>query len=151
MFALHIIFVGRYVEHHSVGTLSFVQVATTGALATVFVPVLSALHWEAPHWVWTQTLIWAVLLTSLGSTVMGFSFQVWAQQYTSPTHTAILISLEPVFAALTSWLMGREHLGGRMLAGAALIFVGILLAELKGPAPAAPESPEPVVEHTSPP
>lgn len=144
MFALHIIFVGRYVEHHSVGALSFVQVATTGALATFFVPILRALHWETPHCVWTRTLVLAVLATSLGSTVMGFSFQVWAQQYTSPTHTAILISLEPVFAALASFLAGREHLSGRMLAGAALIFVGILLAELKGPAPAAPESPEPI-------
>ena len=149
MFALHIIFVGRYVEHHSVGALSFIQVATTGALATFFVPVLGALHWEMPHWVWTRTLVLAVLATSLGSTVMGFSFQVWAQQYTSPTHTAILISLEPVFAALTSFLVGREHLGGRILVGAALIFAGILLAELKGPTPTAPESPEPVVEGTN--
>jgi len=151
LFALHIIFVGRYVEHHSVAALSFIQVATTGVLATFFVPILGALHWETPHWAWTQTLILAVLATWLGSTVMGFSFQVWAQQYTSPTHTAILISLEPVFAVLTSWLAGREHPDTRMLFGAALIFVGILLAELKGPAPAAPESPEPVTEHNKPP
>lgn len=144
MFALHVIFIARYVEHHSVGALSSLQVATTGLLATFFVPILGALHWEAPHWAWTGKLIFAVLITSLGSTVMGFSFQVWAQQYTSPMHTAILISLEPVFAALTAWLLGREHLGRRALLGAALIFVGILLAELKGPAPAAPESPEPV-------
>jgi drug/metabolite transporter (DMT)-like permease len=87
-----------------------------------------------------------VLVTSLGSTAFGFSAQTWAQQYTSPTHTAILISLEPVFAALTSWLVARERLGGRTLLGAALIFAGILLAELKGSAPIAPESPEPVID-----
>jgi drug/metabolite transporter (DMT)-like permease len=110
----------------------------------VFVPALGELHWERPHWAWTGNLIFAVLVTAIGSTVIGFSFQVWAQQYTSPTHTAILISLEPVFAAITSWLLGSEHLGGRVLLGASLIFAGILLAELKGPAPAAPESPEPV-------
>jgi drug/metabolite transporter (DMT)-like permease len=144
MFALHIIFVARYVERHSVGELSFVQVATTGVLATAFVPVLGAMRWETPHWTWTGPLIFAVLITSLGSTVIGFSFQVWAQQYASPTHTAILISLEPVFASLTSWLVGRERLGSRVLLGAALVFAGILLAELKGPAPAAPESAEPV-------
>lgn len=145
MFALHIIFVARYVERHSVGALAFVQVATTAVLATIFVPVFGATGWETPHWTWTTTLVSAVLITSLGSTVIGFSFQVWAQQYASPTHTAILISLEPVFASLTSWLVGREHLGGRVLLGAALVFAGILLAELKGPAPAAPESAEPVI------
>lgn len=143
-FALHIIFVARYVERHSVGTLTFTQIATTALLATVFVPVFGRLRWEQPHWAWTGNLIFAVLITSIGSTVMGFSFQVWAQQYASPTHTAILISMEPVFAVLTSWLLGREHLGGRLLLGAALILAGILLAELKSPAPAAPESPEPI-------
>ena len=144
MFALHIIFVSRHVEHHSVGALSFVQVATTAVLATILIPIAGVTGWERPHWVWTGTLVFAVLVTSIGSTVIGFSFQVWAQQYTSATHTAIFISLEPVFAALTSLLLGREHMGARLLAGAGLIFAGILLAELKGPSPAVPESPEPV-------
>jgi drug/metabolite transporter (DMT)-like permease len=144
MFALHIVFVGRHIERHSVGALSFLQVATTAILATAFLPLLAATGWEPPRLVWTGNLVFAVLVTAIGSTVIGFSFQVWAQQYTSPTHTAILISLEPVFAVITSWLMRREHFGGRMLFGAALIFAGILLAELKGPAAAAPESPQPV-------
>lgn len=144
MFALHIIFVGRYVERHSVGELTFVQVAATAVLAAFFIPIFGALHWESPHWAWTGKLIFAVLITALGSTVVGFSLQVWAQQHTSPTETAILISLEPVFALLTSWFLGRERLGPRGLFGAGLIFAGVLLAELKGPAPAAPESAEPV-------
>jgi drug/metabolite transporter (DMT)-like permease len=145
MFALHVIFVSRYVAHHSVGALSFVQVATTAVLATVFIPVLAGAHIEQPRWAWTGSLIFALLVTAIGSTVIGFSFQVWAQQYTSPSHTAIFISLEPVFAVLTSWLLAREHFTPRVLFGAALILTGILLAELKGAAPAAPESPEPVV------
>ncbi len=144
MFALHVIFIGRHVERHSVGALSFLQVATTALLSTAFLPLLSATGWEPPRLALTGNLIFAVLITAIGSTVIGFSFQVWAQQYTSPTHTAIFISLEPVFAALTSWLLGREHLGGRTLVGGALIFTGILLAELKGPAPSVPESPEPL-------
>jgi drug/metabolite transporter (DMT)-like permease len=145
MFAVHMIFISRYIEHHSVGALAVVQVATTAILATIALPLLSITNVEHPHWVWSGTLIFAVLITAIGSTAFGFSAQTWAQQYTSPTHTAILISLEPVFAALTSWLLAREHLGGRILLGAALIFAGILLAELKGPAPIAPESPEPII------
>jgi drug/metabolite transporter (DMT)-like permease len=144
MFALHIIFISRHVERHPVATLTFVQIAATAFLATAFIPILGRLHWEQPRWTWTGNLIFAVLVTSIGSTVIGFSFQVWSQQYTSSTHTAIFISLEPVFATLTSWLLASERLGGRVLLGGALIFAGILLAELKGPAPAVPESPEPV-------
>ena len=145
MFALHVITIDRHVERHSVGALSFLQVATTAVLATACLPILSATRWEPPRLAWTGNLIFAVLVTAIGSTVIGFSLQVWAQQYTSPSHTAIFISLEPVFATLTSWFFGAERLGGRTLLGAALILVGILLAELKGPAPTVPESPEPLL------
>ena len=145
MFGLHIIFVGRHIERHSVGALSFVQVATTAMLSAAFLPVFSLTHWELAKLHWTGSLIVAILVTAIGSTVIGFSFQVWAQQYASPSHTAILVSLEPVFAAITSLALGREHFGPRMIAGATLVFLGILLAELKGPAPAAAESPEPAL------
>jgi drug/metabolite transporter (DMT)-like permease len=144
MFAVHMILISRYVEDHSVGALAVVQVVTTAILAGVALPFLAVTGWEPPRFVWTGNLIFAILVTAIGSTAIGFSFQTWAQQYTSPTHTAILISLEPVFAAITSWLLARERLGGRVLLGAALIFTGILLAELKGHAPLiAPESLEP--------
>jgi drug/metabolite transporter (DMT)-like permease len=145
MFALHVIFIGRYVERHSVGALSFLQVATTAALATLALPLLAATGWEPPRLVWSGQFVFAVLITAIGSTVIGFSFQTWAQQYTTPTHTAIFISLEPVFAVLTAWVVAHEGLGGRVLFGAALILLGIVLAELKGAAPIAPESPEPII------
>lgn len=144
-FALHMIVISRYVERHSVGALAVIQVATTAVLAAIAIPIAFSVGLEQPHWHSSNTLTAAVLVTALGSTAFGFSAQTWAQQYTSPTHTAILISLEPVFAAITSWIVASEHLGGRILLGAGLIFAGILLAELKGAAPIAPESPEPEI------
>jgi drug/metabolite transporter (DMT)-like permease len=132
MFALHFIFVGRYVERHSVAALSFLQVATTASLSAVLLCIVSATGWEQPRLHWTNYLLFAILLTAIGATVICFSLQTWAQQYASPEHAAILVSLEPVFAALTSLVFAREHLGGRTLLGAVLIFAGILLAEWKG-------------------
>jgi drug/metabolite transporter (DMT)-like permease len=46
---------------------------------------------------------------------------------------------------LTSWALAREQMTLRTLVGGALILAGILIAELKGPAPAVAESPEPVI------
>jgi drug/metabolite transporter (DMT)-like permease len=132
MFALHFIFIGRHVRHHSVAALSFLQVATTALLSALLLPVVSAAGWEQPRLHWTGYLVFAILLTAIGATVIAFSLQTWAQQYASPAHTAILVSLEPVFAALTSLVFAREHMGGRTLLGAALILAGILLAEWKG-------------------
>ncbi len=150
LFALHIIFVGRYTLHHSVAALSFLQVATTAVLTVVALPVLAATGWEPPRLDWNASLLAAVLITAVLATAAAFSVQVWAQQYTTPTHTAILFSLEPVFAALTSYLVVRERLGRRALLGAALILLGILLAELKGPTQAAADSPGPVTESPEP-
>jgi len=145
MFALHIIFISRHVGEHSSGALSFLQVATTAVFATAIFPLLAIAHVEQPRWVWTGSLVAAVLITSLGSTVIGFSLQTWAQKYASASHAAIFVSLEPVFAVLTSWLSAREHIGRRTILGGALILAGILIAELKAPSPTVAESPEPIV------
>jgi len=145
MFALQIIFIGRHVGQNSVGSLAFLQVATTAVLSVLSVPLLARLGWEQPRLALTHNAISAILITAIGSTVIAFSCQTWAQKHTSPSHIALLVSLEPVFALITSWLLAREHFGARTLMGAALVFVGILLAELKGATPAVPESPEPVI------
>src|SRR5271168_13462 len=72
-FALHMIVISRYVEHHSVGALAVIQVATTAVLATIAIPFLSLTGLERPHWHSSPTLIVAVLVTALGSTAFGFS------------------------------------------------------------------------------
>ena len=144
MFAFHIILVAKYSPRYSVAALSFLQVATTAVLTALCLPVLAVTRWEPPFVRWSPSLIAAILITAVGATALCFSLQVWAQRYTSPTHTAILLSLEPVFAALTSLIVMRERLDARVLSGAILVFIGILLAELKGPAQAGADSPGPV-------
>jgi drug/metabolite transporter (DMT)-like permease len=79
------------------------------------------------------------------ATAIAFATQMWAQQYTTPSHAAIIFTLEPVFAVITSYLVIGERLNRRSMLGAGLVLVGILIAELLGPA-AAPEAPEPMGE-----
>jgi drug/metabolite transporter (DMT)-like permease len=132
MFAFHMIFISRNVRRFSVASMSFLQVATTAVLATVTLPIAAAAGWEHPKLVWTRYLIFAILATAIGATVICFSLQTWAQKRTSASRAAILLTLEPVFAALTSVIMGSERIGARTFLGATLIFAGILLAEWMG-------------------
>lgn len=145
VWAIHILLIARFTQQYSVGALSTIQVATTAALAAVLVPLVHRTGWEPLHFELTGGLVWRILLTSIGCTALGFSIQVWAQRHTTPSHVAILLTLEPVFAALTSWLVRNEQLGARGWLGGGLILAGILLAELMA-AQAAPESPGPVDE-----
>jgi len=102
-------------------------------------PVAAAAGWERPRIVGTPYLVFAILATAVGATVICFSLQTWAQKHTSTSHAALLLSLEPVFAAVTSVSLGQEHIGRRMLFGAALILGGILLAEWKASPETGPE------------
>jgi len=64
---------------------------------------------------------------------------------TTPSHAAILFTLEPVFALITSYILIRERLAPRPILGAGFVLAGIFIAELLGP-PMAPKSPEPTFE-----
>ena len=62
-----------------------------------------------------------------------------------PTRTAVILTMEPVFAGLFGFVLLREWFGVRGLIGSALILAGMLLAELRGaaPTPAPPEDQTP--------
>jgi drug/metabolite transporter (DMT)-like permease len=46
------------------------------------------------------------------------------------THTALLLTMEPVFAWITSFLFMGERMGFRPASGALLILAGIAITEL---------------------
>ena len=140
LFALHIIYVGHYSPRHPVLALTLLQVATAAALSAVFIPLAAVLQIERPRIDASPAFFFALFVTVIGATVIAFSIHVWAQRHTSATHTALLFSLEPVFAGATSFFVTGERLGPRGFLGAALILGGILVAELLGPVHAIADS-----------
>jgi drug/metabolite transporter (DMT)-like permease len=143
VFALHIVCVGHFSPKHSVGALTFFQIATTAVLSMIAVPVASITHLETARFHTSEPVLIAIIVTAVFATAFAFSIQIWAQQHTSPSHVAILFSLEPVFAGVTSYIWLGERLSGKALGGALLILAGILVAEMKSGAPVAAESPNP--------
>ena len=131
-FALQIIFCGEATRHHAFEPISFLQTAVAMVLMWLSVPVLE----QHPHVIWTPGVFWGILITGILGTAVAFTVQAWAQQFTPSTHTALIFSLEPVFAWLTSWIVLHEHLGWRAGAGAALILGGVLVSEFLGSAQA---------------
>jgi drug/metabolite transporter (DMT)-like permease len=141
-YAVHIILVGEYAREHSAAALSVLQVLSCAALAWLTGFGAAAIRWQ-PMWVKASAELWVgIAVCAIFATAMAFSLQLWAQQYTTPSHAAILFTLEPVFAVITSYFVLGERLGLRSIAGAGMVLAGILAAELLGP-PAAPESPDP--------
>ena len=141
-YAVHIILVGEYTREHSAAALSVLQVIACAGMAWLTALGAHSIRWQTMRFEPTGALWVGVSVCAVFATAVAFSLQLWAQQYTTPSHAAILFTLEPVFAVATSYVVLGERLGARSLVGAALVLAGILAAELLGP-PAAPESPEP--------
>jgi len=128
-FGFQIIFMGRAIRSHPFEQIATLQACVAAVLMAVSVPLL-----EKPHVVWSPRVIIAILVTALLATAAAFTIQAWAQQFTPPTHTALIFVLEPVFAWASSYVLLGERLGPRAGLGAALIIAGVLLSELKGSA-----------------
>jgi drug/metabolite transporter (DMT)-like permease len=142
-YATHIILVGEYTREHGAAALSILQVAACALLAWGGTAGAHVLGFEAARFAYGWELVLSIAVCAVFATAAAFSIQLWAQQYTTSSHAAIIFTLEPVFAVITSYLVIGERLGGRAIFGAACVLAGILIAEMLGPA-AAPESPEPV-------
>ena len=56
--------------------------------------------------------------------------QTWAQAHLPPTRAAIIMSMEPVFAAFFAVLLGGESATVRMVFGGVLVLAAMLIVEL---------------------
>jgi len=105
--------------------LALLQVGFCAVFMALSLPFI-----EHPHIAWTPRLAIALGIAAVLATAAAFSIQSWAQSVLPPTHTALLLTMEPVFAWITSFLIMGERLGLRPASGALLILAGIALTEL---------------------
>ena len=125
-FAVHMLLLAHYSRLMQTELLALLQIATCALISlTTFRFV------EAPFVRWTPGVLIALAVTSVLATAVAFLLQTWGQQYTTATRAALIFSLEPVFAWLTSYVFEHEVLTRQSLAGAGCILAGILLVELK--------------------
>lgn len=126
-FAFQIILIGRASQRFPFEQIAVLQMATAALLTAMATPLL-----EYPHLELAPTVVTAILVTGILGTAVAFTVQAWAQQFTPATHAALIFTLEPVFAWLTSFMVLKERLGIRAGAGALLILAGVLVSELLG-------------------
>lgn len=124
-FAFHCIALSHFSPRIGFQPLALLQVGWCAVFMAISLPFI-----EHPHVVWTPRLFTALGIAAVLATAAAFSIQSWAQSVLPSTHIALLLTLEPVFAWITSYLAMGERLGIRPASGALLILVGIALTEL---------------------
>jgi drug/metabolite transporter (DMT)-like permease len=125
VFAAHIVVVGEVAPRFDVLGLTLAQLATAALGGW-----LLALPFERPTPDQLAPILPAAAFTGVFATVVAFGVQVYAQRFTTPTHTALIFSMEPVFGALFAFLVAGEVLAPPALLGCALILAGMVVAQL---------------------
>ena len=128
MFALHILFTDKYSKSKDVFLLVFFQFITVTILSMLFSLSLEDVTFDIPM---DYTFLKAVIVTSIFATFYAFLIQTYMQQYTTPTKTAIIFTMEPVSAAVYEFVAIGAVLTNIQLVGAFLIVSATLMAEIK--------------------
>jgi drug/metabolite transporter (DMT)-like permease len=128
IWAIYIIFNDKYVRLVDIYSYSIIQicvVSCTSFLTSFLIQESYDLFsYPLTHW-------YILIYLGIGVMTLTILFQNWSQQYQGPATTAIIFTLEPVFAALFGFLIGDEILSFFAWIGCILIFIAILITVLK--------------------
>nr|WP_326583383.1 DMT family transporter [Bacillus ndiopicus] len=125
-YAIYLILNSKFTKDVDSIAYGIYQLGFAGIFGAVF-----CLFFEVPQ-IPVTTSGWIAIL-GLGIICSAFCFigQSVVQKYTSPTHTGLIFSLEPIFAAIFALIFLGEVLTVQLLIGGAFILAGNLVAQLE--------------------
>ncbi|MEK4629184.1 MAG: DMT family transporter [Solibacillus sp.] len=123
-YSIYLILNSKFTKNVESISYGVYQLGVAGVLGAIF-----TLTFETPQ-IPTTSIGWIAIL-GLGIICTAFCFvaQAVVQQYTSPTHTGLIFSLEPIFAALFAVIFLNEFITLQLLIGGSFILVGNLVAQ----------------------
>ena len=127
--AFHIVLTDKFVKLIDVYLYSIVQLITISLFcfgsSFLFNESYDIINAGLPFWL---IMIYMGVIVTTGT----FIFQNWGQQHQGPSQTAIIFTLEPVFAVIfASFIIGDETMSLVGWLGCVLIFIAILITVLK--------------------
>ena len=124
--ALHIIFIGKFIQNFNIplffGALQGLIVSLFSFLFAIFFEDISFINILNE----SASIIYAGVLSG----GIAFTLQIYAQKKISPAPSAIIFSLEGVFAAIAAWIILDQVLGLNNLIGCFFILVGVIISQI---------------------
>jgi drug/metabolite transporter (DMT)-like permease len=121
----HVLLIGWLAPQTDSLKLASAQFAVCSILSLMTALVVEVITLEA---IWEAAV--PILYGGLGSVGIAYTLQVIAQRDAHPAHSAIILSLEGVFAAIGGWLLLNEMLSLRGFFGCALMLAGMIFSEM---------------------
>ena len=128
-FSIHIMVIDYFNGKQVDGVrMSCIQFLVAGLISLVLMLVFEQPSLEN-LWAAKGSILYAGVL-SFG---VAYTQQILGQRDTEPTTATLILSLESVFAALSGWALLHETLSFKELAGCALVFAAVILAQIPLP------------------
>lgn len=126
LFALHVIGLGEWSASRNGVALTQVQISTV-ALVCIGISIFQGL--TIPHGVnqWS-----AIVFTGILATAGAYFIQTWAQAHLSTAQTSVLLTMEPVFAALFAVALGKQPLDASIIIGGGLMVAAMYVVDTRG-------------------
>ena len=124
--SIHIIFIGKIIKDYNLPL-------TIGAIQTLIVSLLSlAVGLIFEDFIWSNIIKekFQILYAGILSGGLAFVLQIYAQKNISPAPSAIIFSLEGVFATIAAWILLNQVLDINNLFGCLFILFGVLFSQL---------------------
>jgi drug/metabolite transporter (DMT)-like permease len=123
-FALHIFYTGEFTGNEDSVSLTMVQMMTAFVLSMTTMTLRGdSLLGQDPRG------YMAIIYLGIFSTTICFLVMTISQKYTKPSRAAVIMSTESLFAMVFSILILSEAVTPRMILGAAVIFIAIILPQ----------------------
>lgn len=123
--AIHVLLVDKFTNTNEPLLLASIQFFVCS-----FLNIFGILLFEQPTWNNILSALIPLIYGGLISTGIGFTLQVIAQKKAHPTHAAIILGLEAVFAVIGGIIILNEDLGLHTMIGCSLMLCGMLVSQL---------------------
>lgn len=124
--AVHILVIDHFSRKVDVLKLSFFQFITCSMMS-----LITAFFIETISSNTLSQALMPILYGGICSVGIAYTLQVVGQKNAQPSHAAIILSMETVFATIGGWMILNETLGTRELLGCIIMLVGMLLSQLQ--------------------
>lgn len=140
LFGLQIVLIDKYTNQGiDASLIAVLQISTAAVLFLLLWVVFPGSHVTSDILLFQKPLVlFTILFTGVLGTAAAFCIQTMVQRFTTPSHTALILAMEPVFGAVFAFLIPdiitgqREVFDTYKILGCSLMFLGTICCEVEG-------------------
>lgn len=126
IYSFHLVFLDRFSKKYNTLHLAFLQVLMVSFLSFFTLFITQSKFLPIP-----SVSLKGAILTGILATALSYFLQTNYQKLTTATEAALIFTLEPLFAGLFAYYLWGEVLSKKIFVGGTLIFVGMLVSQLR--------------------